>query len=133
MKLFQKMYKLREVQSSHNRPDNPSAASQPRGQTPHGRAREVRCVTRRRPAALSGTTRAYTLRPAARGSRTADAVVTPPRNRIRPSHIEARRLVSPAGRPSLHVRQTTPRSFDIDAACWYRVFSFLRSRSLSSR
>ena len=66
MKLFLKMYKLREVQISHNRPDNPSAASQPRGQTPHGRAREVRCVTRRRPAAVSGTARAYTLRPAAR-------------------------------------------------------------------
>ena len=66
MKLFLKMYKLREVQISQNRPDNPSAASQPRGQTPHGRAREVRCVTRRRPAAVSSTARAYTLRPAAR-------------------------------------------------------------------
>ena len=60
MKLFLKMYKLRELQISHNRPDNPSAASQ------HGRAREVRCVTRRRPAAVSGTARAYTLRPAVR-------------------------------------------------------------------
>ena len=128
MKLFLKMYKLREFQISHNRPDNPSAASQ------HGRAREVRCGTRRRPAAGSGTARAYTLRPAVRPLEARGTQTPLSRRRAIVYGLRtARRLVSPAGRPSLPVRQTTPRSFEIDAACWYRVFSFLRPRSSSSR
>ena len=73
-------------------------------------------MTRRRLAAVSGTARAI-LRPAVRPLE-ARGTQTPLSRRRAIVYVlrTARRLASPAGRPSLPDRQTMPRSFEIDAA-----------------